>query len=145
VANGVAIDEAQILDASAFAVIGSGTIDLAAEQLDLSFATKAYDASLMVLAVPFRVVGPLKAPSVRPDASGAVLKAIDIAGMAVQPAYAFSMLVADQVTRTDDNPCVAAVEAAKEGLLEQAAAGVVKGVGDAVKGVGGAIIDLFRP
>jgi len=71
---------ALVFDTGAFAVAGRGGIDLDAEQVSLAFDTQTSQPSLASLAVPFRVTGPLAAPSVVPDPIGAAVGVVGTAG-----------------------------------------------------------------
>ena len=74
--EGIATSRALLLDSEVMSLAGEGTIDLRDEKLDLLFRTGTRSPSLASLAVPFKVTGTLKNPSVLPDpvaaASGAV-------------------------------------------------------------------------
>lgn len=70
IADGDAESRALVLDTGSFAVTGRGSIDLAAERVDLAFDTETSEPSLASLAVPFLVVGPIENPNVVPDPIG---------------------------------------------------------------------------
>jgi hypothetical protein len=78
--KGQAKSRALVLDSGAFALAGRGGVDLGAEQVSLAFDTQTSQPSLASLAVPFRVTGPLAAPSVVPDPIGAAAGVVGTAG-----------------------------------------------------------------
>ncbi|WP_340119946.1 AsmA family protein [Pelagibius sp. 7325] len=78
--KGQAKSRALVLDSGAFALAGRGGIDLGAERVSLAFDTQTSQPSLASLAVPFRVTGPLAAPSVVPDPIGAAVGVVGTAG-----------------------------------------------------------------
>jgi uncharacterized protein involved in outer membrane biogenesis len=78
-ANGVATPHPLVIETSDIIVGGSGTIDLGREMLDLKMTPRPLSASLGKFAVPFRIAGPLTAPSIQPDAAGIAETAASIA------------------------------------------------------------------
>ncbi len=108
VAAGVANTDGFLFDTERMTVVGEGTIDLGEESLDLFLRPRPKDASLLSLATPLRVDGPLRDPNTAPDklsiagtAATAVLSAIATGGFgAIVP---FLSLGTD-----DENPCVLA-------------------------------------
>ena len=70
----------QYFDTSIFSMVGDGEIDLKTESLDFLFNPQAKEASLMRLAVPFRVSGSLQSPDVDVDAGRTLLAAAKTAG-----------------------------------------------------------------
>jgi hypothetical protein len=70
----------QYYETSFFAMGGEGKIDLKSETLDFIYNPQGSQTSLMKLAVPFRVSGPILAPSVDPDTGGTLLKVAVTAG-----------------------------------------------------------------
>ncbi|HZH43651.1 MAG TPA: AsmA family protein [Lysobacter sp.] len=67
VQDGVMTTRAFAFDTADTILIGSGTIDLADEELDLTIRPRPKDRSLLALRAPLYVKGRFKKPSVRPD------------------------------------------------------------------------------
>jgi len=65
---------------------------------------------LMSLTVPIRVDGSLADPDVAPDALGSALGAAKIAGLFINPLAAGALIIMGSEL-SDQNPCVAAIEA----------------------------------
>ena len=78
--DGIGDTLVQYYETNFFAMGGEGKIDLKSVTLDFIFNPKGSQTSLMQLAVPFRVSGPILAPSVNPDTGGTLLKAAMTAG-----------------------------------------------------------------
>ncbi len=121
VADGVATMDDLLLDTERVTVAAAGSLDLGSEILDLVIAPRPKQASLVSLANPARVSGPLGSPEIsrttlpreRMAAAGAGL----LAGV-VNPALLLFTL--SRTGTGEANPCVAAVEdaeALKEALL----------------------------
>jgi len=152
ITGGLVKAEPILLDTTSVTVGGGGEIDLRDESLALTLTPQAKDASMMALAVPFRVGGTLKAPKVAPYPVGTAVGAAKIAGLFLNPLTAGAVLVLDQKAG-GGNPCVAALEGASQaptgpagaatGTVGHAAEGagqVLKGIGE---GVGGGLKSLF--
>lgn len=107
IVNGVAKDRGILFDTERMSVRGEGTINLRTEALDLKFTPKPKDASLINIALPWRVRGTLMDPSVSPDE---VSVAKEAAGLLL---FGPISLLGSMVTTGtgDQNPCVAALEA----------------------------------
>ncbi len=152
ITQGQAESRALVLDTGAFAIAGRGGIDLAAERVNLAFDTETSEPSLASLAVPFKVVGPLRDPDIVPDPIGAVA---GVAGTVGNVARTGGNLAGSAVNRVGgllgSGPVVgrigegqtlcgqalAAVGQARASTVEPASSGgVVDDVGEAVKGVG---------
>ncbi len=142
VRDGVATSEAILLDTDAATVAGTGSVDLRSEKPDLKLTPQAKKASLMSLAVPFRIGGTLASPSIGPDPLGTAVGAARVAGLFINPLTVGAAIVLESET-TEKNPCVAALERPAKGssssqpkrettVIEDTA----KGVGDALEGVG---------
>ena len=67
VRDGVMTAKALAFDTSDTVLIGSGTIDLNQETLDLTIRPRPKDRSLLALRTPLRVTGTFKNPNARPD------------------------------------------------------------------------------
>jgi AsmA family protein len=146
--RGLATSEAMLLDTTKVTVQGAGTVDLANEKLALVLTPEPKERSLISLATPIDVDGPLAGPTVTPDrlalargAAGAVI------GNVIVP---FGFLVPLISSGTgDENPCVAALArakapagAARPGAAAQPRAGET-GIGGALQGVGQGLRNLF--
>jgi uncharacterized protein involved in outer membrane biogenesis len=136
--GGVADSQAMLIDTDTFTVAGDGNVDLRTEEMDLYFNTETRTPSLASLAVPFRVTGMLKSPSVKPDPVGTAVKAAKIAGTVVNPLVGLGALVAEEAATGDENPCVAALEsgAATSSESSGGTGGVTEDASDALKGAG---------
>jgi len=117
VVNGLATSKAIVMDSEVLTVSGGGTIDLRSEELDLVFDTATRSASLASLAVPFRVGGTLKNPSVAPDLAGTALGIAKTAGVVVNPVAGVSALMGSDAVESsgEDTACSAAVEQVQSG------------------------------
>lgn len=139
VADGLMTAKPILFDTATVTVGGGGEIDLRDESLDLKLTPQAKETSLMSLAVPFRVGGTLKSPSVTPDPVGTAVGAAKIAGLFLNPLTAGAALVLEAETG-DRNPCVAALEAPPEGQAETGVGGAVEkateGAGQVLEGIG---------
>jgi hypothetical protein len=121
--------EEVLADTRAATLAGTGHIDLGRERYDLRLIPRAKRASLMSLAVPVRVTGPLDAPAIGVDALGAAKAGAIALGGLVNPLVTLGALVVESET-SDMNPCVAALDRARS--RPGAAAGSPKaGPGDA--------------
>ena len=127
--DGVLKSRAILADTKSVSFGGTGEIDLGKEELSLRITPEAKQTSLMSLAVPVRVSGPLRAPSIGPDPMGAAKATAFAMGAAINPLVAVGALIVASETQ-DQNPCVAALAKAR-----QAGTGAVEGDGDG--GVGG--------
>lgn len=67
VRDGVMKTRALAFDTTDTIVVGSGTIDLGEERLDLTLRPRPKDRSLLALRTPLYVEGAFKQPRVRPD------------------------------------------------------------------------------
>ncbi|MFQ6017698.1 MAG: AsmA family protein [Kiloniellaceae bacterium] len=162
VQGGVMTGEAILLDTAAVTVGGEGSLDLRGETLDLRVTPQAKQASLMSLAVPFRVSGTLASPAIGPDPVGTAVGAARIAGLFINPLAAGAVLFAESET-AEQNPCLAALEQVawapaavgaepeETTVIEDAAAGVSEtlkgvgaGVGETLEGVGEGITKGLR-
>lgn len=146
--RGLATSEAMLLDTAKVTVQGAGTVDLAGERLALVLTPQPKERSLISLATPIDVDGPLAAPTVTPDrlalakgAAGAVI------GNVIIP-FGFLIPLISGGTG-DENPCVAALTqakapsgAARPGAVAPPRAGE-SGVGGALEGVGQGLRNLF--
>ncbi|MEM7023483.1 MAG: AsmA family protein [Pseudomonadota bacterium] len=113
-----------LVDFPDISIIGTGTIDLTDEQIDLLFRPDSKNQSFVSLAVPFDVAGPLASPSIRPDPTGSGIQLLKGAGLAllflnpitVLPAAAAAGAIIGTGMIQDaasENPCVAALRNAE--------------------------------
>lgn len=113
-ADGVATTDNMLMDTERVTVAAAGSLDLGSEALDLVIAPRPKQASLVSLASPARMTGPLGSPDIsrttlpreRMAAAGAGL----LAGV-INPALLLFTL--SRTGTGEANPCVAAVEEAK--------------------------------
>jgi hypothetical protein len=101
-----------LADTRAATLGGTGHIYLVRERYDLRLIPRAKRTSLMSLAVPVRVTGPLDAPAIGVDALGAAKAGAIALGGLVNPLVTLGALVVESET-SDMNPCVAALEQAR--------------------------------
>ena len=134
--NGVATSDAILLDSDTVTVGSDGSVDLRDETLDFRVTPQAKEASLLSLAVPFRISGTLRQPQIGPDPLGTAVGAAKVAGILFNPLVAGAALLLDSQT-AEQNPCVAALEkgqgaTGQESIVDQATGGVT----DVLEGVG---------
>jgi hypothetical protein len=138
VKDGVAASEAILMDTATVTVGGDGQIDLRDETLNFRVTPQAKQASLLSLAVPFRITGSLRQPQVGPDPLGTAVGAAKVAGILFNPLVAGAALLLESET-ADKNPCVAALDK-DQGAASQPKGTIVdkatSGVTDTLKGVG---------
>jgi hypothetical protein len=111
--KGVLNSRAILADTQSVSFGGTGDIDLGNEELDLRITPEAKQTSLMSLAVPVRLSGPLTDPSIGPDPLGAAKATAFVVGAAINPLVAVGALVVSSETQ-DQNPCVAALAKARQ-------------------------------
>jgi hypothetical protein len=111
--KGVLNSRAILADTQSVSFGGTGDIDLGKEELDLRITPEAKQTSLMSLAVPVRLSGPLTDPSIGPDPLGAAKATAFVVGAAINPLVAVGALVVSSETQ-DQNPCVAALAKARQ-------------------------------
>jgi uncharacterized protein involved in outer membrane biogenesis len=108
--DGIGDTLVQYYETSFFAVGGDGKIDLKSETLDFVYNPKASHTSLMELAVPFRVSGPILAPSASLDTVGTLLEVAQTAGTIasfINPLVGLGVLAAGTIIEAEDG-CEAA-------------------------------------
>jgi len=74
ITDGLARAQAMLIDTSRITITGTGTLDLAGEQIDLLFHPQPKDPSLLSLATPMRVYGSFLQHRSGPDAVGLATK-----------------------------------------------------------------------
>jgi uncharacterized protein involved in outer membrane biogenesis len=138
---GVGTSEAILLDTDTVTVGAEGRVDLRDETLDFRITPQAKKASLLSLAVPFRMSGTLISPQFGVDPLGTALGAAKVAGILLNPLVAGGVLLLESGT-ADQNPCVAAMQATPgQESPDQTQPGSVvdkatRGVTDTLEGVG---------
>ncbi len=142
--GGVGKASALALETSSLVTTGSGTVDLGKERIDLLFKPKPKQASLVSLAFPVRLSGPLTSPSAGLDRTGVVTGVATAVGGAALTGGVGALLPlmstgSDSVASGGD--CGGAAAAAKEssgivGTVGGAAEGAAKSVGDTLESIG---------
>jgi uncharacterized protein involved in outer membrane biogenesis len=123
ITDGMARTTALVLDTAKMSVIGKGTINLKTEGLDLSIKPVPKKEVIPVglnlgeLAKPFKLGGTLANPSLKVDPKQtAIAIGKAIGGMTLfGPVGIASALVSREAG--EENPCLAAIEAAKKGTM----------------------------
>ncbi|HUU51238.1 MAG TPA: AsmA family protein [Nitrospinota bacterium] len=156
--DGIADTTALVFDTKYIGVVGNGKVNLKTEKLDISLkpipkesieakGVGKFKMSLAELAKPFKLGGTLAEPSLAIDSEqAAIALGKAVGGSALfGPAGIAAALVGK--SSGDENPCVAAIEAAKkgvkssetekskkkEGMIEKTTEGVKEGVKDVGK------------
>lgn len=150
-ASGVGKATALALETDSLITTGSGTVDLGNERIGLLFKPKPKKASLVSLAFPVRLSGPLTAPTAGLDRTGVVTGvATAVGGVALTGGVGALLPLmstgSDSVAAGGD--CGGAAAAAKAssgiaGTIGGAAEGAAKGVGDTLEGIGKGIGGIF--
>ncbi len=150
--KGVGTSKALALETDSLVTTGSGTVNLGSEYVDLLLKPKPKNPSLVSLAFPVRLSGPLASPSAGLDRTGVVTGvATAVAGTALTGgvgALLPLMSTGDQSVASSGGCAALAATAAKDGGMT----GLVKGVGETVggaakgaaEGVGGALEDVGK-
>lgn len=146
IVNGSADSTALVVDTTELTVVGEGTIDLGTEKLNLSLKPSpkkgvgATDSALPTLSLgeltkPFKLGGTLAHPKLAIDPSGtAIILGKAAAGTAVFGPAGIVAALATPGGTTDENPCLAAIEAAETGVKVGAEEkGMAEDVTDATK------------
>lgn len=148
---GSAVSQALVVDTSAFTVAGGGHIDLGPETLNMVIEPRPKNQSLMNLAVPIKITGPILDPSYTPDPTAVAKGVLGAAGaVAGVSGGALSGVLgalagggeSQAGAKPGENPCVAASQAKPAGA--QAPAQPKSGVGKAIEGVEKGIKGLFK-
>ncbi|MEP2828264.1 AsmA family protein [Parvibaculum sp.] len=142
--RGVGKASALALETDSLITTGSGTVDLGGERIDLLFKPKPKKASLVSLAFPVRLSGPLTAPTAGLDRTGVVTGVATAVGGAALTG-GIGALLPLMSTGTDSvasgGDCGAAAAAAKEssgiaGTVGGAAEGAARSIGDTLENIG---------
>jgi hypothetical protein len=124
--DGLANCTALVLDTKQTTIIGDGEIDFKSERLNISFKPspkKGFGVSglarisfsLSKLTKPFKLGGTLANPSLAVDPTQAAITLGKLAGGLAFGPVGIAVVLAD-VSVGDENPCFAAIEAAKKGV-----------------------------
>jgi len=115
VTDGLAKSDSFLFDTAHMTVQGQGSLNLGLEQWDMTLTPRPKDISLLSMAVPLDVQGPMTQPGVTPN-KGAIVKGL--AGAATSVVLGpLGLLVPFISTGTmDDNPCLSAVAQARKGV-----------------------------
>ena len=150
--GGVGKASALALETDALITTGSGTVDLGRERIDLLFKPKPKKASLVSLAFPVRLSGPLTAPSAGLDRAGVatgVATAVGGAALTGGVGALLPLMSAGSGSVASGGECGAAAAAASEesrgvaGTIGGAAEDAAKGAGDVLEGIGRGIGNIF--
>jgi AsmA family protein len=148
--GGVGKATALALETDSLITTGSGTVNLGAERIDLLFKPKPKEASLVSLAFPVRLSGPLTSPTAGLDRTGVVTGvATAVGGVALTGGL--GALLPLMSTGSDSvaagGECGAAAAAASSGgvagTVGGAAEGAAKSVGDTLENIGKGIGGIF--
>ncbi|HUD51731.1 AsmA family protein [Parvibaculum sp.] len=149
--SGVGTSKALAVETDSLITTGSGTINLGSEQIDLLLNPKPKNPSLVSLAFPIRVSGPLTAPSAGLDRAGVVTGvATAVGGVALTGGVgALLPLMSSGNGAAATGGCAKLASAAAQ---DTGIGGTVKGIGGAVggaatgaaKGVGGAVDSIGK-
>lgn len=146
--GGVGKASALALETDSLITTGSGTVDLGAERIDLLFKPKPKKASLVSLAFPVRLSGPLTSPSAGLDKTGvATGVATAVGGVALTGGVGalLPLMSTGSGSVASGGDCGAAVAAAQgsSGGVTGAAEGAAKSVGDTLENIGKGIGGIF--
>ena len=121
--KGLAESTALVVDTDRMSVVGEGRIDLRTEKLDLSLkplikgGAGGLSLSLGELAKPFKLGGTLAKPALALDSAAAALAlGKSIGGTALFGLAGIAGVLVGKGDDNDENPCLAAIEAAKTGV-----------------------------
>jgi uncharacterized protein involved in outer membrane biogenesis len=142
--RGVGKASALALETDSLITTGSGTVDLGGERIELLFKPKPKKASLVSLAFPVRLSGPLAAPTAGLDRTGVVTGVATAVGGAALTGGIGALLPlmsagSDSIASGVD--CGAAAAAAKDssgivGTVGGAAEGAARSIGDTLENIG---------
>lgn len=148
IADGIATTTGTVLDARALSVSGTGSANLRSETIDMTFAVKPHDLSLMSFATPIRVTGPLSAPSAGVAPEDVLTTIATVGGVVVNPLGVVAAL--GKRGGDDGGGCATALKEGAslgpiplDGLVGGAAEAVGGAAGDAVRGIGSGLKSLF--
>lgn len=146
--GGVGTSKALAVETDSLITTGGGTIDLGGERIDLLLKPKPKNASLVSLAFPIRVSGPLGAPSAGLDRTGVVTGvATAVGGVALTGGVgALLPLMSSGSGEAASGGCakLAAAAAQDSGGIGGTVKGIGGAVGGAAEGVGGAVESIGK-
>ncbi|MGB8274448.1 MAG: AsmA family protein [Alphaproteobacteria bacterium] len=123
IAKGLATSKTLVVDTESVTIRGSGTVNLATEQLDLYLDPSPKAAAVADLAIPVKITGTLASPSVAPDPAALAKKlgsaVTGVAGAATGAGLAGGMLgkiVGEQATGEDKGAAAAGGDPCAEAL-----------------------------
>lgn len=148
--GGVGTASALALETDSLITTGSGTVNLGAERIDLLFKPKPKEASLVSLAFPVRLSGPLTSPTAGLDRTGVVTGvATAVGGVALTGGLGalLPLMSTGSESVAAGGECGAAAAAASSGgvagTVGGAAEGAAKSVGDTLENIGKGIGGIF--
>lgn len=113
--DGIGTFDDLIVDTSHATISGTGSLNLKSETLDLTVVPRPKDASLLSVALPVKVEGPLRRPDWAIDRKAAALDlAKSVAGNALLGPLGLVLPLVDEGSGEDD-PCAAALARIEEG------------------------------
>jgi hypothetical protein len=150
IADGLATSQAMVLDTATFSLAGTGDVNLASEELDLTFDTGTRVPALVSLAIPFKVQGTLANPRVIPDPVGALKGIAGAAATISNPLAVLGAVAGGQVLegatgggdQPADNPCLVALDPDAQAAAGAEAPATEPAVPNPVEDVGQAVQDL---
>ena len=140
------------LETDTLITTGTGTVDLGRERIDLLFKPKPKKASLVSLAFPVRLSGPLTSPTAGLDRTGvATGVATAVGGVALTGGVGalLPLMSTGSGSVASGGECGAAAAAASDesrgvaGTIGGAAEGAAKGAGEVLEGIGRGIGNIF--
>lgn len=150
--SGIGKASALALETDTLITTGSGMVDLGKERIDLLFKPKPKKASLVSLAFPVRLSGPLTSPSAGLDRTGmATGIATAVGGVALTGGLGalLPLMSTGSGSVAAGGECGAAAAAASEesrgvvGTIGGAAEGAARGAGEVLDGIGRGIGNIF--
>lgn len=150
VRDGLASSQGLVIDTKGATIVGSGTVQLATEGLDLRFDPVAKQANLANLAVAMRVRGTLAEPRVTPDPASVAANAAGIAAIVATGGLLGVVAGANTLLSGQANPCAAALEKAAAAPPQPSDAApssggrILEGAGEALQDLGQGIRSLFE-
>lgn len=148
--GGVGTASALALETDSLITTGSGTVNLGAERIDLLFKPKPKEASLVSLAFPVRLSGPLTSPTAGLDRTGVVTGvATAVGGVALTGGLGalLPLMSTGSESVAAGGECGAAAAAASSGgvagTVGGAAEDAARSVGDTLENIGKGIGGIF--
>ena len=142
--DGVATTEGLLLDTARATIVGEGSVNLGTEELEFTVRPNPKEVSLLSLAFPIDIRGTIAAPKFRPNKKALAIDAAKVAvATAINPLGILVPFI--KAGMGDKHPCVVALEEASSGGVVQQAkpkgfgGQLLKTLGGAVKGIGGAV------